>query len=98
MPGRLAIDFGTSHTVLAVWDTARPGATSMHISGYGILRQQGAGQISIIPSLIHYMADQRQWIGQQVLDRDLYHSPGTFRWMKRYIGNRSMMKKRVNGI
>ena len=97
MPGRLAVDFGTSHTVLAVWDAARSGATSMHISGYGHLRQQGGEQISIIPSVIHYTTDRRQWIGQQVLDRDLYHSPGTFRWMKRYIGNRSMMKKHVNG-
>ena len=97
MPGRLAIDFGTSHTVLAVWDAARSGATSMHISGYSSLRQQGDEQISIIPSVIHYTADRRQWIGQQVLDRNLYHSPGTFRWMKRYIGNRSMMKRQVNG-
>ncbi len=97
MPGRLAVDFGTSHTVLAVWDAARPGATSMHISSYGSLRQQGDEQISVIPSVIHYTADRRQWIGQQVLDRNLYHSPGTFRWMKRYISHRSMMKKQVNG-
>ena len=97
MAGRLAVDFGTSNTVLAVWDEARQAATSMHISEYGSLHQQGDEQISIIPSLIHYTDDRRQWIGQQVHDRDLYDSPNTFRWMKRCISNRSMMKRRVHG-
>ncbi len=32
------------------------------------------------------------WIGQQVMDRGLYSSPYTLRWMKRYISTRSPLK------
>ncbi len=97
MPGRLAIDFGTSNTVLAVWDETRRESTSYHIPDYGRLLQQGAEQISVIPSLIHYAPDHRRWIGNQVLAQNLYHSERTFRWMKRYISNRSPIKVRLDG-
>jgi molecular chaperone DnaK len=96
MPGRLAIDFGTSNTVLAVWDETQKDATPFHIPDYGRLIQQGEEQISVIPSLIHYTADRRRWIGNQVLTQNLYHSPRTFRWMKRYISNRSPIRIRLD--
>jgi molecular chaperone DnaK (HSP70) len=97
MPGRLAIDFGTSNTVVAVWDEARQEGALMHVPDYGRWSLRGDEQISVVPSLIHYTADRRRWIGDQVLRQELYQSERTFRWMKRYIANRSPVKKRLDG-
>jgi molecular chaperone DnaK (HSP70) len=97
MPGRLAIDFGTSNTVVAVWDETRREGMPFLIPDYGCLALHGDDQIPIIPSLIHYAEDRRRWLGHQVLERSLYQSDRTFRWMKRYIANRSPVKKRLDG-
>ena len=99
MPGRLAVDFGTSNTVVAVWDEVHQEGVPLHVPDYGRFYQQTQSndQISIIPSVIHYAPEQRRWIGNQVLQRNLYHSPRTFRWMKRYISNRSPIKVRLDG-
>lgn len=97
MPGRLAIDFGTSNTVIAVWDEARQEGLPFHVPDYGLVYQQNDESISVVPSLIHYAADGRRWIGNQVRQRNLYDSERTFRWMKRYIANRSPIKVRLNG-
>ena len=35
MPGRLAVDFGTSNTVVAVWDEARQEGISLHLPDLG---------------------------------------------------------------
>ena len=95
MPGRLAIDFGTSNTIVACWDSATEIGQTLTIPDYSHLYQQGQEKIAVIPSLIHYSADRRQWLGQQVIERNLHKSQGTFRWMKRYIGNRSPIKRRI---
>ncbi len=97
MPGRLAVDFGTSNTVVAVWDESQQEGAPLHVPDYGRSYPQGDEQISVIPSLIHYAADRRQWLGNQVLQQNLYHSARTFRWMKRYIANRSPAKVRLEG-
>lgn len=97
MPGRLAVDFGTSNTVLALWDEGRKEASTLHIPGYGLLEQQEQETISLIPSLIHYAAENQAWIGSQVVERGLQQSARTFRWMKRYVNNRSPIKVRVDG-
>jgi molecular chaperone DnaK (HSP70) len=100
MPGRLGIDFGTSNTVVAVWDEARGEGVPLHVPDYGRYYQQGeAGgeQISVVPSVIHYAPDQRRWIGDQVFQQQVYESPRTFRWMKRYIAHRSPIKRRLKG-
>ncbi len=97
MPGRLAIDFGTSNTVVAVWDEARGEGVPLHVPDYGRFYQHGDERISVVPSLIHYAADRRQWMGDQVLQQNLYHSERTFRWMKRYIANRNPIKRRLDG-
>jgi molecular chaperone DnaK (HSP70) len=94
MPGRLGIDFGTSNTVIAVWDDVQQEATPLHLPDYGrhFTYRQGENlseQISVIPSLIHYAADNRRWLGKQVHAQNLYESERTFRWMKRYITRRS---------
>lgn len=97
MAGRLAIDFGTSNTVTAVWDETRKEGLPFHLPDYGRLYQQGAEQISVIPSLIHYADERQRWIGNQVLQQRFYQAQGTFRWMKRYITNRSPLKLKLPG-
>src|SRR5262249_11432716 len=93
----LGIDFGTSNTVVARWDDARHEGVPLAISGYsrGTDGDETAG--ALIPSLIHYAPDGRRWIGEQVLAERLYDSPGTFRWMKRYISRRSPAVVNVGG-
>lgn len=97
MVGRLAIDFGTSNTVIAVWDESLSTGKSFHLSDYGSYYQQGNERISIIPSLINYSQDNRRWLGQQVRQRNLEKNEQTFRWVKRYIANRSPIKRKIHG-
>lgn len=96
MSGRLAIDFGTSNTVFALWDAQRGEAIPLHIPDYGRRSFQGSEEITVVPSLIHYAADQRRWIGHQVVEKGLANSRRTFRWMKQYISNRSPIKIRID--
>jgi molecular chaperone DnaK (HSP70) len=95
MAGRLAVDFGTSNTLLSVWNEARQEGIPVIIPDFSRVTNQNEEEIGIIPSLIHYTPDGRRWIGEQVLQRGLYNSRCTFRWMKRYIGNRSPIRIRV---
>lgn len=97
MTGRLGFDFGTSNTVAALWDETRKESVPLHIPDFGRILRQGDSQIALVPSLIHYTADNRRWIGDQVLQKGLYHSERTFRWMKRYISHRSPYKIRLDG-
>ena len=98
MAGRLAVDFGTSNTVLALWDEARREGVPQHIPDFGhMYGLPGDHQISVVPSLIHYCADRRQWIGNQVIQQNLLESERTFRWMKRYVANRVPRAVRVDG-
>ncbi len=98
MAGRLAVDFGTSNTVVAVWDDATEDARVLHIPEFGSVERVGNDQVSLVPSLINYVDEQRRWIGQQVRAQNLYHAPRTFRWMKRYIANRSPVRMRMDGM
>jgi len=102
MAGRLGVDFGSSNTVLALWDPAQGDGVPLQIPEYSrtVRYRHGsraAEEIAVIPSLIHYTADRRRWIGQQVVTRDLLESERTFRWMKRYIGRRSPGKVKLDG-
>jgi molecular chaperone DnaK len=97
MPGRLALDFGTSNSVLAAWDEARREGMVVHIHDYGRQLQQAEETISVIPSVIHFGENDRLWIGNQVLQRNLYHSNHTLRWIKRYIINRSLIEINIDG-
>src|SRR5947209_7621165 len=102
MPWRLGVDFGTSNTVLAVWDEACQEGVPMYVPDYGRPVQYRRGDtrseaLSLVPSVIHYAAGNVRWLGNQVFARDLYHSAHTFRWMKRYVANRSPVKVRLDG-
>jgi len=97
MSGRLAVDFGTSNTVVALWDESAREGRPVFIPDFGRLYRQGSESVAVIPSLIHYTADNRRWIGSQVMQQGLYSSERTFRWMKRYISNRTPMRFRLDG-
>lgn len=97
MPGRLGIDFGTSNTVVALWDDVLRQAVPLHIPDFGMIQQQGEETISVIPSLIHYGENNVIYRGNQVIQKGLRQSNHTFRWMKRYINNRSPMKVHIGG-
>lgn len=97
MSGRLGIDFGTSNTVLAVWDSGENSSRPLHIPDYGFEQDQSGEIVSTIPSLIHYASGGRILIGKQVFDQDLSSSPRTLRWMKRYIANRSPARVQIDG-
>ena len=97
MSGRLAIDFGTSNTVLATWDAQKGEGVPLHIPDYGRRSLQGSEEVTVVPSLIHYDTDNRRWVGNQVVEKGLNNSRRTFRWMKQYISNRSPIKIRIDG-
>lgn len=89
MSGRLAIDFGTSNTVVAIWDEAREEGVSLHIPDISQPMQYEKETIWVIPSLINYSPEGKRWLGQQVMERNLCDSNRTFKWMKRYIAMRN---------
>lgn len=102
MPGRLAIDFGTSNTRVAVWDEGTSQAKPLPIPDVSHLmhyRDSSSGariEVPGIPSLIHFAGTQ-VLIGRQVLDRGQLEGPATFFWMKRYISDRLELPRPVDG-
>lgn len=100
MSTRMAVDFGTSNTIIAYWDDARGSGVPLHIAEYSSFMDNGGddGRVAVIPSVIHFAArEDLRWIGNQVIDRNLLQSPQTFRAMKRHIANRSPVKIRCHG-
>ncbi len=54
MRGRLAVDFGTSNTVLAVWDESRREGVPLELPEYSRFFVHGGEPVPVIPYLIHY--------------------------------------------
>ena len=86
-PNSFAIDFGTSNTAIARWNTVTKEAELVRLPG---LSQQLSSQPSLIPSLVYVEDAARGKIiaGQAVRDRglDLNNDPRFFRGFKRGIG------------
>ena len=97
MAGRLAIDFGTSNTVIANWDSMKQTGIIYPLPEYGRFLQVQSERICLIPSLVHIGAAGKFWYGQQVLQRNLGNSPRTFQWMKRYIAMRNPSARNIDG-
>lgn len=95
MAGRLAVDFGTSNTVVAVWDQAAGEGRPLAVPDYAHQFADGGGEVPVVASVIHYAAEGRLLVGEQVRRADVVNAPGTFRWMKRYIVHRSPARVRV---
>lgn len=96
MAGRLAIDFGTSNTVLALWDSIQQKGVPYALTDYARFVQVADERICVIPSLVNFAADGKLSYGQQVFQRNLTHSGNTFQWMKRYIAMRHPGKRNIN--
>lgn len=96
---KIAIDFGTSNTRVAVWDEADKTGKPLFIpaiSAQNIIRTEGSEISSFcIPSLIHYK-DNEILIGDAVIKNGLGTSTSTFKWLKRYISNRMELPRNIN--
>ena len=100
MPHKLAIDFGTTNSVVARWDETAQHGQSLELPG--LSAASGSG-ISLIPSLL-YVRDGRNddvLIGQQVRELGLEREPGNrlFRNFKRSIGTQGLFESRlIDGV
>ena len=94
MAGRLAVDFGTSNTVVAVWDGEQQDGHAVLLSGLSLPDEHDGREFHIVPSLIHYDG-ARVRVGRQVLDEPgLRTAQTTFQWMKLYVGNGMKLPRR----
>lgn len=87
---QVAVDFGTSNTVLARFDETSGRAETIAIPGitrelrYRLNPDEAERTVHVIPTLIHY-TDKEIFIGNQVLERGLVGHRETLRWLKRRI-------------
>lgn len=100
MTGRLAIDFGTSNTRVALWDEGQGQARTLTIPDISHLmyyRDSNGTSVEVpgVPSLIHYTGTQ-SWIGRQVRDQGRLEAPTTFCWMKHYISDRLELPRQID--
>ena len=82
VPDRIAIDFGTSNTVISAWNDDLGDAETLDLPGWsktfaGDKTGESNEEVSVIPSLIHFACSGRQWIGRQVEEQDLLDAPST---------------------
>ncbi len=98
--GKVALDFGTSNTVLARVNEATGAVETIEIPGITTAFRYRLGpnapeQVAhVVPSLIHY-SETETLIGDQVLSRGLAEHPHTMRWMKRGIAHRHTQRKKT---
>ncbi|HEB99458.1 MAG TPA: Hsp70 family protein [Thiotrichales bacterium] len=97
---KMAVDFGTSNTVVAFWDEGR-GDVRLHaipdVTRPFRFRMDGVEtEIPYVPSAIYYHGHERL-VGFQVLARALEESRGAFRWMKAYIRDRRRIERDMGG-
>jgi len=99
MAERLAIDFGAATTLVARWDEGAGRAASEPLPGLSrpLAAPEGEEPWWSGPSLIHFGQSDTRWLGQQVVERDLYDSPRTFRWMKRFVATRNPARLLLDG-
>ncbi len=89
--GKVAIDFGTSNTVVARFNETTQCTETVEIPGitsemrYRLTPESPEEVVHVAPSLIHY-SETETLIGNQVLARGLAEHRDTMRWFKRGIG------------
>ena len=97
MTGRLGVDFGTSNTVVSLWNDTSRDSRALKLGEYTRPQETAAGDVFTIPSLIHYAEDGTFLYGNEILQRNLFHSPRTFQWMKRYISRGNHQERVIDG-
>jgi hypothetical protein len=96
----VAVDFGTSNTVIARYNETLERAETLAAPGIGTelrYRLEAAQQeysAWVIPSVIHF-AETETLIGDQVISRGLAEHPDTMRWMKRGIAQGNTRRRRT---
>ena len=97
---RVAVDFGTSNTVIARLDPESDTVQTLEVPGiskavrYRLRPDDSLQTIHLVPSLIHF-GENETLIGQQVVARGLVESKHTFRWIKRSISMGVTKRKRT---
>ncbi|MBN1906101.1 MAG: Hsp70 family protein [Deltaproteobacteria bacterium] len=88
----MAIDFGTSNTIVAFWNEEKHDVDLYAIEDVTLpftFEHEGRNiEIPYIPSMICYRDKDTNFIGAQVIDKMLENSKGSFRWLKAYIQSR----------
>lgn len=99
MPGRLAIDFGTSNTLAAVWEESRQAARVLELPEFCRSLQVLPDESSayVVPSVIHYAKGGQRWIGEQVRRKALESDARTYSLIKPHICQRSPTALTVDG-
>ncbi len=96
----VAVDFGTSNTVIARHNEITGRTETLEIPGittemsYRLTPHGEEHIVYVIPSLIHY-SETETLIGDQVLSQGLAEHPDTIRWMKRSIAWGMTARKRT---
>ncbi|MBI1748711.1 MAG: Hsp70 family protein [Acidobacteria bacterium] len=96
----VAIDFGTSNTVLARYNETTRRAETIRVPEisaemrYRLTAGGGEHAVWVIPSMIHY-AEKETLIGDQVVSRGLAEHKDTMRWMKRSIAQGIARRKKT---
>jgi len=95
--GRLAIDFGTCNTVVALWDPAAEQGHTPPLSDLSVAGSWQDRSFHLIPSLVHYEGS-RVRVGRQVVEpEDLRSAQATFCWMKHYVGQGMRLPRALPG-
>ncbi len=89
---KMAIDFGTSNTIVSFWNEEKHDVDLYTIEGVTlpfVFEQDGRSiEIPYIPSMICYRDKDTNIIGARVIDKMLEKSQGSFRWLKAFIQSR----------
>jgi molecular chaperone DnaK (HSP70) len=100
----LALDFGTSNTVLARWDSATRSVETLRLDRLSrIYRYRSAEGMSdresaVVPSLVHYGEGNSLRVGAEVESAGLISDRATFRWTKLDILRSNNRARRVAGM
>lgn len=96
----VALDFGTSNSVLARFNETTGRAETIEIPGisarmsYALSPGGEEQSVWVVPSMIHY-SETETLVGNQALSRGLAEHRETFRWMKRQIAQGVTTRKKT---